>query len=225
MGVAPLRATSCLAENSWPILESLVSKLSPVAGEIEIVPGLDPADADLLFACGLLTQELIAAGAPLEIVAAPIFAGESQAVYRSVVITHSDRDLDLERGHYLSFAVNDYASWSGWFGYLALLRAHGHSAPPDRRRLETGSHLRSIEAVAGGAADVAAIDSSVWHHYRDRSDDLEVIAITPDWPAPPVSVGPRVDRTALAVLFAGPDIVAASGADYDEMLTVRRSFN
>ena len=63
-------------------------------------------------------------------------------------------------------AINSWDSLSGWVALAALV------APlaPDGRffgaaRL-TGGHLASVEAVASGEADLAAIDAVTWAHIR-----------------------------------------------------------
>jgi len=105
------------------------------------------ANLDLVWACGLLTAELVADGCPIEVVAAPVFAGETAAVYRSVIVARATSSgvggsasgsasvpgaeqgarsvggplglADLAR---LRVAVNETGSWSG---YRALLREFG----------------------------------------------------------------------------------------------------
>lgn len=220
MGDRVLRATSCLADNSWPLLAAAVGAVRATGRDIVVVADLEPGDADVVFACGLLTRELIATGAPLEIVAAPIFPGERRPVYRSFVVTRESGPDDLATASTGQLAVNDYGSWSGWHAYLTHLAEQGLPSPSADRRTETGGHQRSMDAVAAGTCDIAAIDSSVWHD--SRAAGLKVIATTRDWPAPPFSLATSIDDEVREAVVSLPDVVAATAATYDEMLTRSR---
>ena len=168
---------------------------------------LQSGSADVVWACGLLTIELMHAGTwDAEIVAAPVFAGQSAPVYHSMLIAAPGWDDDLASAR---IAVNQLDSWSG-FRALEL-----HIDPTGERRLQpsvvTGSHQASIDALRAGAADVAAIDHVVWSHWSGHhpGSDLVVLGRTRDWPSPPISVASRVltDRLRRALLTArsGPD--------------------
>lgn len=225
MGVAaPLRATSCLAANSWSILETVADALRAEGQPVDIEPGLDPVDADVLFGCGLLTRELIRAGAPLEVLAAPVFPGETEPLYRSMIVARADDDLDLAHAAHAQLGVNEYGSWSGWFAYLYHLHANGRTRPDPARRRVTGGHHQSIRALQEEAIDVACIDSSVWHHHRVETDDLVVIDVTRDWPAPPVSVRAATSSRVRDIVTGIAGMTPTSTATYDEMLAVADRF-
>ena len=77
-----LRATTCLAENTDPMLRRWIEHLQGIGIDIEFDEGLTTSErlamassgeVDVLFACGLQTMELIALGTPLDVVAAPVF--------------------------------------------------------------------------------------------------------------------------------------------------------
>ncbi len=81
--------------------------------------------------------------------------------------------------------------------------------------------------VLAGAADCAAIDSSVWddRNGRDpRLKEIRVVGRTRDWPAPPFAVSRAIDaemRRAIAASLTRSApvgleaIVPADDADYD----------
>ena len=174
-------------------------------------------------ACGL---DLFLGDAPIEPVLAPVF------------------DLDCGAGDYYSYlvgaregvaAVNSLTSRSGW---SALLTVRAPSS-----LVVTGSHVASLAAVRGGAADMASIDAVTWHILeRDAPDQvrgLRVLERTRSAPAPPFVVsraGPRarVARRLTAAMHA-PETLRARRAlllrgvvpvtrdDYAPVLTEYRS--
>lgn len=214
----PLRATSCLAENSWPILDSIVDALRDAGVDTVVDRYLDPVDADVVFACGLLTRDLVDVGAPLDVVASVVFPGESLPVYRSLVVTRESDGIDLAAASRATFGVNDYGSWSGWFGYLHHLAGQGLALPVEDRRYETGSHAASLQALINGDCAVAAIDSSVWNHLPQTRGELKVIATTRDWPAPAVSVNTSIDEAVRSVVTSVRSLVAVAAASYDQLV-------
>ena len=84
---------------------------------------------------------------------------------------------------------------------------------------------------------MAAIDVTVWEHVvatePAAATNLRVIDRTADWPAPPVSFGPRLERERrhrmkAALLAVGPSdipfldgVVAADSDLYRDMMPVR----
>ena len=104
------------------------------------------------------------------IVGAFTYAGVStaQARYRSVLVTRAgdtDRPLTGRRT-----AVNGLDSLSGW----GSLRA---SVDPLGPVVVTGAHVRSVEAVRTGAADLACIDGVTWALlHRHRPDAVAGLA-------------------------------------------------
>lgn len=181
-----LQAATALAENSEPVLVRIVEAIRSAGLVVEMVD--DPADVDLLFACGLATIAGIDNGSGRTIIAAPHFPEETGPTYRSVVITREPSSLaSVVEGR---VAVNEYSSWSGWHGYREFLESQGLTANVDHQL--TGTHLSSVDAVRSGAADVACIDATIWRELADHTG-LHVVATTNDWPTPPVSVSPTVD--------------------------------
>jgi ABC-type phosphate/phosphonate transport system substrate-binding protein len=72
--------------------------------------------------------------------------------------------LDYLRGG--RFAYNGVESMSGYLAPKRDLERAGPGLSVFAGLLETGSHRGSVRAVAGGAADVAAIDARSWHLAR-----------------------------------------------------------
>ncbi|MGI9607249.1 MAG: phosphate/phosphite/phosphonate ABC transporter substrate-binding protein [Acidimicrobiales bacterium] len=219
-----LRATTLLAENTEPLLRGLVADLARVGIDVEFDASLEPQErramvdeggADLVWACGLLTAELIAAGAELTVVGAPIFPGEVEPIYRSVVISHPDRAYSgVATALSGRLAVNEYGSWSGWHGYRLFLSERGLTVDDHPTHVLTGSHRNSTMAVLDGVADVASIDSTLWTYLLEVSPELEsldVIASTGDWPAPPLSVRDFDSALARAIRL----VTTVQGADKD----------
>lgn len=158
-------------------------------------------DVDLMWMCGLLTLEMIdqnRIGA--DIVATPVFAGETAPVYRSVVVVGEQspyREMTDLAGTRL--VVNQWESWSGHHALRAHLEDLGHPWPFFGSAVESGSHAASVTAVAAGDAECAAVDHTMWRYLVEgRVDGLRGIGVTRDWPSPPLALssaitGPRRD--------------------------------
>ncbi|MDQ4127816.1 MAG: PhnD/SsuA/transferrin family substrate-binding protein, partial [Actinomycetota bacterium] len=105
---------------------------------------------------------------PVELLpAAPVFRdgrASGQPVYFSELVVRSDSPaksfLEL-RGR--SWAYNDPCSLSGYYNLLKKLAEIGEDGEFFSRMYCSASHLNSMEMVARGEADAAAIDSNVLH--------------------------------------------------------------
>ncbi len=128
----------------------------------------------------------------VKLVATPLYTapGCGSATYRSAIIVRKkDPAESLEDLRDKRCAVNDVASNSG----MNLLRAS--IAPLARGTrffdsvLFTGSHLGSMEMVAEGEADVAAIDCVSFAHferlYPSATAKLRILGWTPSSPSLP----------------------------------------
>ncbi len=198
----------------------LETTVVPVEGGADVDVDVD-VDVELLWACGLLTAELVRDGAALDVVAAPIFAGETAAVYHSVIVVRAGEPLGGRR-----LAINERGSWSGYRALFndAAVRDIDRWHPEGMDEIvETGAHVASIAAVVDGRADVAAIDSSIWHWLVANEpatvEGLEVIDRTVDCPAPPFSVHRSVSATHRSRLmdllsaFPGPPVLVSASID------------
>lgn len=203
-----LHAATYLGDNTVPLLDGICRHLTGMLGRPVVhhtpherssnhaVAGA--GEVDLLWACGKLTVDMIGNGAlNVDIVAAPVFAGETRARYRSVFITRADGGPDtLEAALLGRVAVNEAASWSGHHGLRRHLAHRAGSEPTHgpwfAAEIVTGSHRASALAVLAGDADIAGLDHTVWddlvRHDPTGLADLRVIARTDDWPAPPFSL-------------------------------------
>jgi phosphonate transport system substrate-binding protein len=126
----------------------------------------------------------------------PVFDDErnqGKPVYFCDVVVRNDAPIhafsELEGG---SWAFNDACSLSGYYSLLNKLAESGADESFLDNLLCAGSHLDSIEAVLGGEADAAAIDSNVLRiRLREvpaLSKNLRVIESWGPYPIQPVVV-------------------------------------
>lgn len=121
--------------------------------------------------------------------------------YKSYVVVRKDdprRHLGTFRG--ATLARNDVRSQSGWAaleGHLAennmgfSFRGHTH---------DTGGHARSAEAVAGGHADLAALDAVTWTLIKRENPvaaQLRVLISTRPTPGLPFIAAAGADQARL----------------------------
>ena len=205
MGVEITLAT-CQAGNTVPISRALADYLSAcLARPVRFLDGADWRDAyaaiaagriDVGWICGRPYVDLLAAGAPLALLAAPVMAGaryEGRPVYFSDVVVrrdsrfHSFADL---RG--ASWAYNEPGSQSGYHVTRAHLARLGETGRYFGRAVASGGHARSLQMVLAGEIDASAIDSTVleWAVARDPAlaERLRVIATLGPSPIPPLVV-------------------------------------
>lgn len=139
-----------------------------------VAPWLDAPDLLLAQVCGPMAAARLDR---LTVLGAFDFGGPRPGTYVSQVVMRSDDARSPAPG--MAAAVNGFDSQSGW-GAL-----HDAGLAPDSGRIVvTGAHAASMEAVAQGEADLAAIDAVTWRlapHPR-----LAVRLTTPACPAPPL---------------------------------------
>ncbi|MHA1523615.1 MAG: phosphate/phosphite/phosphonate ABC transporter substrate-binding protein [Alphaproteobacteria bacterium] len=92
-------------------------------------------------------------------------------------------------------------------GYSALRAAFAPLAKDGRffgTTVETGGHLASLQAVAGGTADVCAVDAVCWalaqRHEPDIAERLRVLAPSPTAPGLPLITGAKRSGDDIAIL-------------------------
>lgn len=184
-----LRFTTFLAPNMRPVYEFIVATLGArlrIETELTIGRSFDEfarGEADAGFLCGLpyvqLTRRMPGLLEPL---AAPVLQGarfEGRPVYFSDVIVHHDAPFrafaDL-RGH--AWAYNDPDSHSGYNVVRATLARRGETGRFFRRVLQSGYHQRSLEMVAAGEVEGAAIDCQVLAiEQRERPELAEQVKV------------------------------------------------
>jgi ABC-type phosphate/phosphonate transport system substrate-binding protein len=146
-------------------------------------------------------------GFDVRVVATPRYraAGCAGARYRSaVVVRRADAAKILAGMRGSRYAVNEPSSNSG----MNLLRATiAPVAAGDRFFSEvivSGAHRRSLDLVAGGDADIAAIDCVTLAHVRRhepwRVDALEILCWTGDSPSLPFVTSGATSEAGLAIL-------------------------
>jgi len=234
---------SFLGLNTVPIVRRLGDELTAELG-IDLAGELAPSWADFMAAiddgtlqvawlCGLATTELIDSGRfDAEIVAAPVFPGETGPVYRSVVVARREAGAtSLEDLAGSRLAINSTGSWSGYHALRLHLAEAGRFDAFFGSVVETGGHGASIDRVVAGEADCAAIDCSVWDDGvavgDARMGELTVVTRTRDHPAPPFSVSRALDPDVRRAIAAGlvrsaraaglEAIAPACDADYDPL--------
>lgn len=171
------------------------------------VPETDPfasGRADAAFVCGPSYALLRSAGGQVEMVpAAAVFDDPRNAgrpVYFSDVVVRRDhpaRALEELRGAVWTY--NDRQSLSGWHRMLARIEELGLGTAGSffSRLVESGAHVRSIDLVSRGEADVSAVDSNVLLLERRRDPDLDGrLRVLESWgpsPIQPVLVRSSLD--------------------------------
>lgn len=144
---------------------------------------------------------------------APIYFGD--------VLTSTDGPASLEELPGSRVAYNDDVSLSGYHS-LRLALGEAGIDPRQVRFIRSGSHLRSLEWLADGAVDAAAIDSNVWVRRSREEPTLEArltsIATLGPHPVQPAVVRPDLEtplreglRAALLDAHRVPTVAAALG--------------
>jgi ABC-type phosphate/phosphonate transport system substrate-binding protein len=140
--------------------------------------------------------------------------------YRSAVVARADDPREaLADFRGAALAVNGFDSQSGWGSILH------HAAPLAEggrffgRIRVTGAHVASVDRVAEGAADLAAIDLVTWGYclrHRPAAGRLRVLMLTEPTPGLPYIAAPGTDVAALraALADASPGFVPVEPGDY-----------
>lgn len=155
----------------------------------EVMEFLASGDIDVAWIC---SYPFVRTREPefLGLLAVPEWKG--RPLYQSYVIVRRDspcRSFDDLKGRI--FAFTDPDSNSGYLYPQALLATKGRqSAEFFRMTFFTYSHVESVEAVAAGVADGAAVDSYIWEHLKQINPALvertQVIETSPDFGFPPL---------------------------------------
>ncbi|QND53542.1 PhnD/SsuA/transferrin family substrate-binding protein [Phyllobacterium sp. 628] len=93
----------------------------------------------------------------------------------------SDPVLPIDHMRRKRLAFNSHDSMSGYLGIKRDLESKGESLSLFASLVETGGHRMSVEAVASGRADVAAIDCKSWalaQRYDEAASALIVVGWT-----------------------------------------------
>lgn len=174
--------------------------------EVELVQRRTYREVNDMLASGQLDIALVCTGgyfdlrrrspAAFELIAVPVIDGAT--TYQSLVIVPAGsgavrvEDLAGKR-----FAFTDEISFSGHMYLAGALRQRG--ADPERffgETLYTHSHDRSVDAVAAGIVDGAAVSSVVYRHQIARDPSVaartRVLERSPSFGVMPVVVSTRI---------------------------------
>jgi phosphonate transport system substrate-binding protein len=169
--------------------ESRIS--GPLAGDDDLFAG---GTADVGFLCAPSFRWLNASRRSVELLPLPVPAdprAEGRPVYFADVVVRADAPArtfaDLANARW---SYNDRNSKSGWFSMIERIAPH---KPEEffRELVAAGSHLRSLDLVASGAADAAAIDSNVL-----RANPRGTLRVLESWG--PFPIQPAVVRADFA---------------------------
>lgn len=218
-------------QDTFAAYSRLFERLEPkLEFEIELIQRRTYQEVNELLASGNLDAALVCTGGyvdlerrspgAVEVVAVPVVRG--QTTYQSyVIVPRASPAHDLADLHGKRFAFTDELSLSG-FGYPShLLRKMGSDAGTFFGSVTfTHSHDRSIDAVAKGVVDGAAVDSLIYDELARSSTEVQtatrVIHRSPHYGVAPVVVSTRVPperraaiRDALLHLHEDPEARAA----------------
>ncbi|MHC4247672.1 MAG: substrate-binding domain-containing protein [Planctomycetota bacterium] len=194
-------ATMVSPEDTFSTYRHLVQRISRDVGRrdsflirpsyADVRRDLERGDLDVAFVC---TGTYVHArrGGRVRLLVRPEFLGNRDYRCYLIVPAHSDRNsIDDLRGATIAFT--DPESNTGCLVPSAELARRGlDSATFFSKRIFTGSHDKSIQAVSLGLVDVAAVDSLVWLSSVDEepalADKVKVMWMSPPFGAPPVVV-------------------------------------
>ncbi len=186
----------------------------------------------LLFAQGCEYPLAKTFGARVRVVAHPLYAavGCDGARYRSAIIVHASHDAAVaERaassGHGVGASapraltelrgsrcvVNELDSNSGMNLLRAAVAPLAHGGQFFESVVVSGSHLRSVEMVAAGEADVASIDCVSFAHFQRLYPSLASRVRVLDWTTstpslPYITAGSASDETVRALRAVLADV-------------------
>ena len=124
--------------------------------------------------------------------------GCNAGYYRSALVVRStDSRTTLHDFEHAVFAYNETGSQSGYAAPFNHLAAHGFWFD---RRLHTGQHLASAQAVATGKADIASLDAMSWklmQRHEDFATELRVLEWTTPTPGLPYISAAGSDQQAM----------------------------
>ena len=215
-----LKAISYLSPNLLWFYQEVVQAIARRCDcHIELIGATcDPLDdrllnhdqVDIAFICGLpLIRHNRIAKQPLEILAVPVMQGDryqQQPIYFADIVVHADSNFyefgDLAGSR---FCYNDRGSNSGYNLLRYQLLQHlqslfpSQTLPPNyqffRLSQASGSHQNSLQWIASGLADCAAIDSVVMaaelRQFPELAQSLRVIESIPS-PIPPITISSRL---------------------------------
>ncbi len=211
----PLRFANFLSFNLNPTYKAICAEITrtfgiPTQFEVgEIFDDFFNDKIDVGYICGLPYSKFAALDKPpVELLVAPVLAEErcnGQAVYFSDVVVPADSTAqtfaDLEGS---TFTYNELVSYSGYRVMGWHLAQRGRDWRFFGAQTKSGAHVKSLERIASGRADVAALDSHALSAALQLDPTLaariRVIDSIGPSPHPPVVVGRGVSAELKAKL-------------------------
>lgn len=152
----------------------------------------------------------------LRILATPRYRapGCNRNTYRSAIVVRAEEHADsLEELRGQRCVVNEPDSNSGMNLLRASLAPLSGGARFFRSVTFSGSHTRSIELIAAGEADVAAIDCVTFEHLRRTRSELvsqvRIVDWTPPSPCLPFVISQQASETTVAAVRNALEAVCA----------------
>ncbi|MBI5408762.1 MAG: phosphate/phosphite/phosphonate ABC transporter substrate-binding protein [Nitrospirae bacterium] len=142
----------------------------------------------------------------LEVLAVPVINGKT--TYNSYLIVNKESDIkDFRQLKGKVFAFTDPMSLSGRI-YPAYLLETMNTTPEKffRKTFYTSSHEKSVESVAYGLADGAAVDSLIFEDMKrmkvPATAMVNIIQISPPYGIPPIVVSPGTDKSIKQIMLS-----------------------
>ncbi len=223
-GRAPLRiavAAMISPEETLSVYQELMDYIAAKLGRpVELKQRRTYQEVNDMLGTGKLDAAILCSGPyvyakrqyGVELLAVPVIHGSP--TYRSyIIVPQSSTAASLEELHRKRFAFTDPLSTSGYlYPVYALISRGRQPATFFAKTLFTYSHDNSVEAVAEGVVDGAAVDSLIYDYLQGTNPALvartRIIHRSPLFGAEPV-VAPRsldsTTRRALQDLFLGLD--------------------
>lgn len=234
-----LSLVSYLAPNMFWFYSAVGAYLSrALAIEVETVQGLDNPlkdpllgedRLDIAFICGLpFIRHHQVAPNQLKAIVAPVMQAQRYQncpVYFSDVIVASNssfRTFDDLAGK--TWCYNDPGSNSGYNLLLHRLISTGKNSNFLGKAIQSGSHQRSMQLVAGREVDYAAIDSTVLEqelrNFPLLAHNLQIIESIGPCPMPPIVAAQHLGATlieSVQLALLNPDVQLRSFMDKAQM--------
>ncbi len=211
--------TEAISRNCKLTIELIEATTDPLDDQL-----LQNDQWDLMFICGLpLIRHNRIAVNPLQLLAAPVMLGdryENQPIYfADLVVNAASNFKRFEDLAGTRFCYNDRGSNSGYnlLRYRLLQHLHHQETSYFSHVQQSGSHQRSLQWIANGLADCAAIDSVVMDaelcQFPELRQSLRIIESMRS-PMPPIAVSSRLEpslivRSQNTLFNPDPDLQAA----------------
>jgi phosphonate transport system substrate-binding protein len=193
-------ASMCSAEHTWHSYKDLVKIIGEKIGLKGVIvlrksygetrQLLEQSKIDIAFVCtGTYVTSLNSR--KLELLAVPEF--EKDLEYRCYIITNKSSGIrKIEDLKNKAFAFTDPESNTGCIIPKWIFEKIRMPETSFRKMVYTGSHDRSLQAVANGHVDAAAVDALIYHsminYDEDISEKIDIVWKSESFGIPPIVV-------------------------------------